>query len=698
MKKISTRIILAIMLTSTALIIIMGTVSYVNIKSNLVENAESQLMAVLDKEGNHIEKDIMTIESITAQIKNIMVSNMNLSSVKNNNNAMESFKSSVEDTMIGALDYYEAPSGWIIFDDDTISNPGTLSYTRKGPMDYHREEEYNVRESGYAGDAWYQGAIDNGSNWTEPYYWEPWDATIISYSEPVYINNDLIGVAGTEFFFDDLQVSLAEITIYDSGYVTLMDENFNILYHPDEAVESLLTVANGDLAYLADKMAKGPDQDLYHYSYKGEDKIMAYYKLSNGWYLTANPVTKEIYEQLNRVTLILFSAAGIVIVIALLIAVYIGKKISKSIDEFKSAFEKGASGDLTARVNIHSKDEFHHMGDNLNQFVGKIQDVIIEIDQVVKQASETNDIIFKRMDNIVRGRESQYANELEHPVQDGLSQVQDGLTEVKDSVKNQAAGTEESLAGLEEILATLKEGIDKMAYAVESSQSTRTIADDSVHSVEQMNDNMELIANNVENSNSQVTKLAVLSKDIDGIVVTINEISEQTNLLALNAAIEAARAGEAGKGFAVVAEEIRKLAEQTNGETTKISLIVENIQDEIKVVEDANEKVTESVNDGIHLAANVSTSISEIQKNASESLSQINLVAESAKEQMVATEEITRAVSDIAENAVNIESIIEGSYESFTQITDALHENTENIDNLATEMDKLTDEVKFFKL
>src|SRR3954451_2073021 len=72
------------------------------------------------------------------------------------------------------------------------------------------------------------------------------------------------------------------------------------------------------------------------------------------------------------------------------------------------------------------------------------------------------------------------------------------------------------------------------------------------------------------------------TRDISGIIGTINVIAERTNLLSLNASIEAARAGEAGRGFAVVAEEIRNLADRCARATAEISDIVRGVEDATK--------------------------------------------------------------------------------------------------------------------
>ena len=105
--------------------------------------------------------------------------------------------------------------------------------------------------------------------------------------------------------------------------------------------------------------------------------------------------------------------------------------------------------------------------------------------------------------------------------------------------------------------------------------STMDIAKNSYDNIKKVGESIENIAAESKLTNEEVENLYNLSLNINTIVTSIESIAGQTNLLALNAAIESARAGEAGKGFAVVAEEIRKLAEQTNSETSKIGAMID---------------------------------------------------------------------------------------------------------------------------
>jgi methyl-accepting chemotaxis protein len=101
---------------------------------------------------------------------------------------------------------------------------------------------------------------------------------------------------------------------------------------------------------------------------------------------------------------------------------------------------------------------------------------------------------------------------------------------------------------------------------------------------------------------AKIDEVAKLSGDISG-------INKRTSLLALNAAIEAARAGEAGRGFAVVANEVRNLADQTDG----INREIEDLMGQIHVgIESFSAAVSASAGIDISQAKESEHSITEM--------------------------------------------------------------------------------------
>lgn len=130
------------------------------------------------------------------------------------------------------------------------------------------------------------------------------------------------------------------------------------------------------------------------------------------------------------------------------------------------------------------------------------------------------------------------------------------------------------------------------------------------------------------------------AQKIQSIVTLINNIARQTNLLALNASIEAARAGEHGRGFAVVANEVKNLSLSSSKATGDISCQIEAMR--------------QTVGEVVKLIENVDATIQNIHAGAGN-------IALAVKEQVIATDEISRNISqvsaktcEISDNMINV--------------------------------------------
>ncbi|SIQ54179.1 methyl-accepting chemotaxis protein [Halanaerobium kushneri] len=182
--------------------------------------------------------------------------------------------------------------------------------------------------------------------------------------------------------------------------------------------------------------------------------------------------------------------------------------------------------------------------------------------------------------------------------------------------------------------------------------------------------------------------------DIDSISDTILEISNQTNLLALNAAIEAARAGEAGRGFSVVAEEIRQLAEKSNGATTE----VQNILDEITV--NANQVKSflrvDKNKQNKNKKETVEFVFNEVTENAAEVYKAMDSMYQLSEEQAAATEEAGASIQEVSANSEEVSAQNEEVLNSFEIASDKFDINIEESNKLDIILDEIEEASRDF--
>ena len=231
------------------------------------------------------------------------------------------------------------------------------------------------------------------------------------------------------------------------------------------------------------------------------------------------------------------------------------------------------------------------------------------------------------------------------PIQQAMGQILDSLNRALFQI-NQTSGNvsleSEQMASDAEVLS---DGAVQQASAVEElsasiqglSEQVRQTSEDakdakqsSVEAAEQLtacNQKMEQLTGAMED-------ISKSSRQISGIIKTIEDISFQTNILALNAAVEAARAGAAGKGFAVVADEVQSLA-------TKSSIAAKDIT---KLIE-ASMKLVEH---GTALSTDTTQSLSTSVMGARRSTDLVGRIADSAIEQAESLAQLTEGMEQIS--------------------------------------------------
>lgn len=443
---------------------------------------------------------------------------------------------------------------------------------------------------------------------------------------------------------------------YTSTFLTadekkLVEESEVLFKNANTSIEKLLgIIKNGD----EDALIKYTVNDLYAAIDPITAKISELIQLQLDVSKSEFESSQILHNELLKLYKIIAIVSAIVVVLFVWIVINIVRPLRIMSRKLEDISKNG--GDLTQKIDIHSKDELGDMAGSINEFITMLRQIILNVKNSAIEVGVTSS-----------------------SMRDSAETLNKQIDDISSTTQSMAAGMEETNASTEEILSVANE-VEEI-----SSDITKKAQEAEVNAIG-INTRAGSIQDMANKSNSQAialyeatnTKLRKAMNDaknvneINNLATSILSIAGQTNLLALNAAIEAARAGEHGKGFAVVADEIRSLAMVSRDSANKIQEVTQGIIEAVNNLSQSSEEILSFVDKQV---------IKDYQS-----------LVEIAKQYSDDSDYVYKMSSDLNSSSDKMSMMIQSIVNSITEISKATEESTVGSVNIAEKSSMILDE------
>ncbi len=505
---------------------------------------------------------------------------------------------------------------------------------------------------------------------------------VVMFAVPIIQNSNIAGALIARGDGNILSSLIDNAGFGDSGYAYILSSKGVMQAHPDESLVleqyAPVKAAESDpgvqgLADTVSAMLTEPN-GVGSYSFRGSTMEAGYSPVGlNGLIYVLTVKRSELMHELRILRTVIIFGTLAAIAVGLILGMILGRTIARPIRKMLPVFEELATGDLTGRLEITSKDELGQLAHKFNSSIEDLSRMIrltgsqtnqlhADFGLLARDMSETA-VSINQISSGIRGIKDQTGRQLSLIKQnnEAVSNISHVADELNSVIDTQASSVAESSAAVEEMVSNVA--------------SVASILKKNSNEIEALTVEAEKGRGDMQAISEVVSEIERDSESLIAAVEIIQSISSQTNLLSMNAAIEAAHAGKAGYGFAVVAAEIRNLAETSAEQGKKISKVLKNLKKQI-----ADVSVKEA---GSRAQFARIMTIMETVKN------QETIITQAMDEQMVGNNQVLEAMREINE----ITSMVKEGSGNMLDESSSVLAGMDNLSYLSQEIGTAVDQI-----
>ncbi len=251
------------------------------------------------------------------------------------------------------------------------------------PLDTTMPEDYDCRTRD-----WYKDAVENKGNsvWSDPYL----DAgetgsVVVTVAKAVESESGITGVVGMDIKLARFSDIIKDNRFGDQGYIMLVGGDGEIYSHPDEK----MLLSNISYDYELSKQIVS-DKGIEIFNYKGKESIISYLTVPKTNWKLIGIIPLNLEEVLAPIKYKTLLIALISVLITFMIGAFLSRMITNPLDDIMEAIHRISKGKLNEHTDIKSNDEFKILGNQFNQMMDSLRQLINERNLNVEELTKMN--------------------------------------------------------------------------------------------------------------------------------------------------------------------------------------------------------------------------------------------------------------------------------------------------------------------